>query len=624
MATMTDPRSAVLVQELPDTMFIEALYRLSPSHFIEPFRELHHPLHSWAVMLQGLKRLEEIFDDFVRNLYTITQYRTADGHALQLAEYTHLLRCAATMGNAPFAEELWLCMDRDRVIPDAICYSHYMEAITWDHCYTGEEQYRLRILHKHYKKRNSPSANIGWQGYGTGIVSVRSRVLRIMDQMADDGHVYDERAYIHLMIASARVGHGPGIRQVLQTVWNIDVDALKEEPDTSRLPPPTPYDPWSSLYPSENLLFAVAHALGTNNDILAAIKTIEFISTFYNIPIPTKVWHELLERSYVLCRTRTTKSRYADDSNNIGKVSIDLVRSVFDTMTSKPYSVTPTLQAWRFMINISIDGGSLEDCKAELREAYRLLTATRKKQADARAVVVRCLKPALDASKAQIRKGAIRPDPFLFQSPVVFEAIHAYDIIRLQVYQQMYLLQRILWVVIRVPHWRDTTDESWFYQERPKLLEEWRDFLPATKKIFYSEDTGDITFHGPTRFRSRVWFSDGNVPVRRNTEHKILFHTKEKRYWPEEGKWNDLFARYPYIDTTIAPLNRLVTFQLPHSKEFEEVLRNFRSTWVDYPEFHPQSTESNPSGGFYGRLAALGMLKPKNRGIYLLDDSSWI
>jgi len=626
MIAMTDPRSAGLVASLPQTVFLEALHRLSPIHFVEPFRNLHHPLHSWSTLLNGLKRVEEIFDDFVKNLLTITRYRTSAGHSLDLAEFTHLLDCARSMGNGPLAHDIWNSMNDSGVIPDGQCYNHYMEALVWDHCYTGEEAYRLRILPRHYYKRRQEDRNIGWQGYGTAKQSVRKMVLKLFNEMLDNGHPADERSYINVMLASARVGHGPGIRHVLKNVYNVDVDALKQEPDNSKIPPPTPHEPWSALHPTENLLFAIAHAFGTNNDIPGAVRTIEFISASYNIPIPPRVWYEIFERAYVLCRFNTTGTTHAEQANIIGSVSMQLVQSIFETMTSEPFNVQPTVQMRRSMINISIDMGSLEDCKSYLTAAYDLLSQTRQKQERARAVVLRCLRPILDTTEEQKKQGQ-KPDPSLFQSPILAEAIQAYDILRLEVYQQVYLLGRILFVTVRVPHWKDTSDKSWFYQERPKMLEEWRDFLPARKRIFYDENTGIMDMQGRTGFKDRVWgFANygRHIPVRRMTNHKTLFKPTEHEAWTQEGKWNDLLKRYPWLDTTLAPIDRLFNFQRPNSPEFLNMLEKLRDNWVEYPEDHPQSTARNPHGGFYGKLAALGLLKSKERGIFLLDHKSWI
>lgn len=632
MKAMTDPRSAGLVGSLAQTVFLEALHLLSPSHFVEPFRDLHHPLHTWAVLINGLRRVEEIFDTFVNNLFTVIRYRTASGHALQLAEFTHLLDCARAMGNGNLADQVWDTMRKMDVIPDTVCYNHYMEAKVWDHCHTGREAYRMRVSPQSYRKRRSNEPVLGWQGFGTAQRSVRKLVLRVFGEMQEDGHLGDERTYINLMLAAARVGHDRAMKHILREVWNVDTEALKLEPDNSKLPPVTPYDPWSALYPTENLLFAVAHGLGVNNDIAGAIRTVQFISSSYNIPIPAKVWHELFERAYVLSRQRwsaaeTARSeRYTEWANNMGRVSVDIVRSVFDTMTSEPYNVPPTLQEWRFMINTSIDSGRLEDCKDYIRGAYNLLEETRKKQAEARTVVMRCLAPALEAARQQMRQGATMPDPELFRSPILAEAIQTYDIIRLEVWQQVYVLQRILHLVVRVPSWKDISDKEWHLQERPRMQEEWVDFIPSKIQLFYGEDTGLIEMVGAKGFGSRSYKVDvRDIPVRRQSDQKELFDPGTWPPWTEQGKWDDLSVKYPYLDRTAAPLDRLFLFQLPRSAEFHEAVKKMRDTWTEYPDDHELSTKKNPHGGFYGRLAALDMLKPReNNSVFLLDEQSWI
>lgn len=117
---MADPRSVELVGSLPSTVFIEALHLLSPAHFVIPYRDLHHTLHGWGVLMLGLKTLEAVFDDFTRDLLTIIQYRTVAGYPPQLAEYTHLFDCAQAMGNGPLINALWDGMYANDVTPDTV------------------------------------------------------------------------------------------------------------------------------------------------------------------------------------------------------------------------------------------------------------------------------------------------------------------------------------------------------------------------------------------------------------------------------------------------------------------------------------------------------------------------
>lgn len=625
MSALTDPRSAGLVGSLPQIVYVEALHRLSPSHFVDPFRDLHHPLHSWAVMSHGMQRIEEIFDQFVHSLLTVTRYRTDAGHYLGLAEFTHLLDCARSMGNGPFADMVWDAMKDQNVRPDATCYNHYMETKAWDHCYTGGEAYHLRIMPYSYLKRRKTNRTVGWRGYGTAMYSVRRVVTSLFSKMLEDGHLGDERTYINLIIASARVGHRPGMLHILQEVWNVDVEALKEGIDSSELPPATPYDVGSALHPTENLLFAIAHALGTNNDIPGAVQTIQFISSSYKIPVTAKVWRELFDRAYILSRKRELDDKPAQEANEMGPVSMDLVQEIFSTMTSTEHNVAPTMQTWRFMINIAMDRGSLADVKHYLREAYDLLTETRERETEARKIVNKCLEPALKAAQDQVKNGAVRPDPSLFQSPTLADAIQAYDIVRLESYQQAYLLRRVVWVAVRVPKWQDTPDKVWHLQERPNFMEEWVDFMPDRKTIFYGDKSGFMEMDGPLGFANRFWTKEKRVAIRRRTDRKTLFHTDEELAPIEGDRWTKLLARkHPYVDTTIPPLNRLFNFQLGQSAEFKAAIKKLGSTWVEYPENHPHSKTHNPRGGFWGRLAALDMLKPQERGVFLLDDKSWV
>lgn len=616
MATMTDPRSTQLVGSLPQTVFIEALHRLSPVHFVEPFRDLHHSLHSWGSLVQGIKRAEEHFDQFVRNLFTIVRYRTSGPHPLELAEYTHLLDCARSMGNGPFADDLWMSMNRDNVTPDSTCYNHWMEATVWDHCYTGNEAYHLRALPRNYRKRRMDKANPNWRGYGTAKHSVRREVLLMFEEMTHAGHAPDERTYINVMLASARTGHNSGMRDVLQTVWNVDIDALKETSDYSTLPPPTPYPKSSALYPTENLLFAIAHAFGTNNDILGAVQVIQFLSANYNIKIPAKVWHELLERAFVLSRVNPGIHNYYE--NELGKVSADVVRSIFETMTSKPHNTETTGPTWRFMLKTAYAFGTLEECRSYLHRAYKVLMTTRRQQETARKLVCRLLDPILSTP---VGKGELkRANPDLIKNPLLAEAINLYDIRRLELYQQSQLLRRSAFTIVVKKKWEEVPDQSWLYQERPRMLEEWQDFLPKRFQFHYGDDSGVVEFHGRTSFSNRHWKPGPCVAVRRNTEDtKPGIVPEGLEFLKEEGRWAYLKEHYPWLDTTAKPLSTLFTFQVELSDDLKAKIHKLREAWVEYPEDHPLATS-----GFYGRIVALNMEKPIERDLFLLDDRSLI
>jgi hypothetical protein len=637
MNAMVDPRSVGLVGSIHQTTFIETLHLLSPSHFVEPYRDLHHVLHGWGVLMQGLQPVEAVFDNFTKDLLTIMQYRVAAGYPPQLAEYTHLLDCARVMGNGLLADELWDAMQANDVIPDTVCYNHYMEAKVWDNCYVGKESYNLRILPYSYKKRRMTNPSPGWRGYGTAANSVKRIVLDVFSEMSQSGLSGDEQTYINVLLSAARVGDRKATKNILITVWNVDVDAILAENDNSLLPPVTPYDTWSGLYPTERLLFAVAHAFGTNNDIHTAIRAVDFISSSYNIPIPDKVWCELLERTYTLSKEH--KRRQANDGRT-GKVSRDMVHGMFQTMTSEPYNVAPTLQMYRFTTQSHIMDGDLEACKRDMRKAYSILSETRAKRKEARDTVMRCLQPVLESMRVPFdgkksprnaakyqRENCLKPDMSLFQCPLLTEAIHTYDLLRLEVFQQIYLMQRIAYAVIIRRDWTHTPTNVWQQQERPKLQEEWKDFLPE-KNVYestssYKEDeSGTVEFHGMTNSHSRYMSQHGLIYARRLPDQPELFQPIEEKTLDDKVFWELLLRDYPKLDPSISPLSRIYSFQVEHTDELKQKLNKLQN-WVEYPEDHQLSEKNNPAGGFYGRIHALGLDAGPRRSIFWRNGDPW-
>ncbi|KAJ5952498.1 uncharacterized protein N7479_010911 [Penicillium vulpinum] len=632
LEAMADPRSVELVGSLPPTVFIEAFHLLSPAHFVIPYRDLHHTLHGWGVLMQGLKTLEAVFDDFTRDLLTIIQYRSEAGQPPQLAEYTHLLDCAQAMGNGPLINALWDGMHASNVTPDTACYNHYMSALVWNHCYVGKEAYNTRIIPYTYKKRRMVDPNPGWRGYGTAWNSVKGTVLDIFSHMCQDGLSGDEQTYINILLASSRVGDKKATMNILKTVWNVDVDAILAESDNSKLPPVTPYDTWSGLYPSESLLFAVAHAFGTNNDTHAAMRTVEFIASSYHIPISGKVWSELLERTFTLSKEH--KRRQAEDGR-IGQVPRDMVRDMFQVLTTD-YNVPATLQMYRYMTQTNKLDGDLEACKRDMRKAYDVLSQTRIKRKEARDAVMQCLQPVLDSMRP-LADGKEAQDPIkyqrsharildlsLLQCPLLAEAIHTYDLLRLEVFQQIYQLQRIAHSMIITPEWSGISVQAWELQERPKLLEEWKDFLPARHRCEYRDgEVGTVDFKGYTNSKSRYMSQHGRIHARRIPDGPELFRPVEPKILDDRIFWDLLLYEYPQLDTSISPISRIYSFQTEHSQELKEKIEKL-NTRVEYPEEHHLSQENNPSAGFYSRIHAVGLDAKPHNSIFWEDSNPWV
>lgn len=566
MNALLDPQYHDLVGSLPSSTFVEALHLLSPAYFIESYRSIHRRLHPAVVVGKRYKSLNAVFDEFTDNLARIVRIRRAAGHRLGLAEYTHLLDCARAMGDARMADIIWEDMEADEVIPDVRCYDHYMEAKIWENAYTGREKYRLRMTPYAYRKRRFREPAHGWEGYGTAGRSVRKEVLRIFKHMTERGIDGDETSFVNVILASSRVGHTRGIKNILKTVWNIDTDLLMKEADESKIPPVTDYDPSSALYPTDRLLFAVAHAFGTNSDIPAALRVVDFISRSYNVPVPEKVWNELFEWAFVLSRRRFGR----DAARNAkGKIPWDMLTRLYKTMTSAPHNVRPTIEICHKLAKTAWDRCRLNEFQSHMRAGYEMLKETRQKRKAARLVVEEYLgrpfsSPAFEGGQGQLPV----PDVSLLRSRGFMEAINSYDVLRLATAQQTLIIEKMARLLLIHHRWTGRDNPRWERVLLPRVIEEWQDFLP--RSFTYNTRGGLVRFWGETKWGQRNIRPHQNIPIRRPpTTYEdgapIEADKKEAEETPETDD-DYLWDRYrqllkeqnPDLDVhRLQPLNRL-------------------------------------------------------------------
>ncbi|KAE8377309.1 mitochondrial ATPase expression-domain-containing protein [Aspergillus bertholletiae] len=548
MDALLDPRNEEFVGSMPQTVFVEVFHLLSPDYFVVPFREIHRPIHPSAAKLKRFESLDSIFNDFATNLATVVSIRRSAGQILGLAEYTHLLDCARSIGDALMADYIWHSMTEDGVVPDVTCYNYYMEAKVWDKAYTGRERYHTRMTPYAYRHRRFFHPNVGWQGYRTAERSVRKEVLQIFNRMTEQGYHGDETTFINVMLASSRVGHVQGMKNVLKVAWNVDIDALAAL-DQSELPPATGYDRSSPLYPSSRLLFAIAHAFGTNNDISGALRAIEFISNSYDIPVPETVWLELLERSFVLSRNRFGPDAKRD---SLGKVPYEFVKGVFETMTSSNFNVRPTVDVYRILAKTAWDQARLSEFQQHMHAAYDLLRETRQKRRAARDIIEAYLAGASSSGPSRRRS---QIDAALLQSRGFAEAVHAYDVLRLRTAQQTITMERFARLLVTHRRWTGRDNPVWERCLLPQMLEEWQDFLPQSFQ--YSIRGGQVSLLGVTQWGQSRLTLHNKVPVRRPTAENGLELNKAAMEVDDDFVWAQYLRSNPGLDLNVAPLKRL-------------------------------------------------------------------
>ncbi|RDW63024.1 uncharacterized protein DSM5745_10135 [Aspergillus mulundensis] len=539
MAALLNYDCEELVATMPQSSFIEALHLLSPAYFVEPFKEIHRPLHPYTEQLKRLKSLQTTFDDFVRNLAAIIRIRRSGDQVLGLAEYTHLLDCARSMGDAPMADHIWEAMKRDEIEPDIPCYNHYMEAKVWDSAYTGIEKYRLRITPHAYKQRKF--GHFGWTGYGTAKRSVRTEVVAIFDEMLELGHEGDETSIVNLLMANGRVGDNEGMNRILHTVWNIDVHALQRGDHI----PIIKYEQSSPFYPSARLLRAVAHSYSAANDIECAIRIIEHVASAYDVEVPDSIWAELFEWAFVLSRTKYGPNIGAKSK---GLVSTNLMRNIFDTMTKEPYNVEPTAEMHAKLAKTEWRFRNLKPFLYHMREAYKILSDTRSKRIAAREMIESYLRYP--------RSGNGEIDPEILRSRGFADAIHTYDILRALVLQQTRTIERLAKLFTNQARWFGANHDVWERKVLPRLIEEWRDFIPG--RTLYVTTFGVVEFRGATYATSPRYPQHPRIPVRRPSfgeDFKLLERDKE---YEDDYIWAAYKARMAACDLRSPLIRRLL------------------------------------------------------------------
>jgi hypothetical protein len=313
-----------------------------------------------------------------------------------------------------------------------------------------------------------------------------------------------------MFLASARVGHTVGMKAILKTAWNLDIEQLLRNPEEH--PPLTSYDRSSPLYPSNHLLLALAHGFGINSDITAALRSVDFVSQQYKLKIPSQVWLELFDRAYVLSKSRFGPDRRRDAR---GKVPKEILSGIFEMMTSEPFHVKPTVVVYRMLARTAYDMDRLRDFTSQLDAAYNLLRETRRRRKDARLILEQYLGAPFSTDPSS-RSSGLTVERAL-QSPSFWKALHRYKLLRFQVNQQTILIEKMARLIFINTRWvgRDN-NKIWIRQMIPSLLGEWCDFIP---RPFYFQILGPkggrVTFNRETSMNSQNTRPHIHVPVRR-------------------------------------------------------------------------------------------------------------
>ncbi|KAM0561442.1 hypothetical protein ACHAPJ_003323 [Fusarium lateritium] len=94
--------------------------------------------------------------------------------------------------------------------------------------------------------------------------------------------------------------------------------------------------------PTKRILNAIVEAFGSMSHITTALKLLIYFSRFYKIPIPREAWSNLLGWSYT-CAAKSNQFQHRMMGNYAARRASPVhFFTVWKTMTSEPFNVTPT------------------------------------------------------------------------------------------------------------------------------------------------------------------------------------------------------------------------------------------------------------------------------------------
>lgn len=459
------------LREMPATTFTEIIRVLEPRHFMSPLAAAHLELSAAMAEQLGVAPMREVAYEYASVLKEVVSIRR--GIRLTLSDFKALLRSARDLGHKKFAIMLWDLLLAEGYTPDTKCYNLYMSAAVWNGVHSAGGRKRIRVIPFNISSRQKEHPKNYFRSFRVGAGGVKEATTTIFNEMHADGAVPDEETFRILITAASREGDIATVKSILKKVWNIDVDAVVAGEDESTIIPKS-LPTYSPLHPTSELLFVLAQAFGTNNDIPTALRLVDFVARYYNFPITQDVWSQLFEWTFVLSLPRTGTDRKT--GANAGKLPQDSVLKLWNTMTSEPYSIQPTIRMYNLLIKNLFRRGMSSEIAQKMREGRGLYFLHQRQTNHA-------------WDKLQFKLRQEYPS-----SEKVEKLRHEFEAADLVRKRDLIWLTR--WVRLWLGSFRRSHREAYKEQrtarELPGLLWEWRRHAPTIVK--YETPTGFVNF----------------------------------------------------------------------------------------------------------------------------------
>lgn len=499
------------VQSIPPSVFTEILQALHPGYFVEPYKDALEDLSSADLRTMGIRPVQTFFKDFVGQIQDIISKRRQAGKSLRMADFRMLLNCARYTGDAATADAIWYHLHKSKIKPDTACYNHYMEVKCWSGFWEAGQKHKLRVIPHNMAMRLPKKRREEFSGFQVGEPwGVKHLIVRLFDRMVREGMPGTERTFVVMMTAMGREGDLDGVKTILSKVWSVDVDKIMAD-DELPMEVVEVYPETSPLRPTSELLFAIAHIFGSNNDIPTALKLVDHFSRQYLLRIHRNVWSQLLEWTFVLSRPRD--GRRKTDGASQGQLPLASVGSLWETMISEPYNVEPTMPMYnKYIANLNMRQ-SIKLTLRLMREAKPLLQDS-----------YRAYRKALNNSLDALEQARMMGDEHSGAQACLVQVQRKLERARMRRARDYNYLKRWVRLLLGNRRWNNQT-RSWDHRGMPDAIEEWRPFLPATARYDILTGTVELEITSKARSMRRI--------VRRRRHLLVL----RMRCGPVDWKW---------------------------------------------------------------------------------------
>ena len=481
-------------QSLPATTLREILHAIKPDKYLDPYKAAVRASHfaNLSSVRKEIPSLPKVFSNFAKTIDALVDRLHGPGHAFGLQEYKLLLDVGRATGDEARAVKWFRLMCERGVQPDTSCYNYLFEAMCWNNAHVPVEYRQLRVTPRSLNIRSKPldTRYPQYRGYSVGERGLKAKIFSIFEEMISSGVLANTATYCFLMQAMGREGDLGGVKSILSRVWEIDVDKITSSQDDSVLFENS-LNSDSPTYPDQYLLFTIAHAFGTNNQLPTAMWVVDHVSRRFSVEIDFETWSQLAEWTFVLSRPRhgTTGEKLRRKHNqSIGKLPLTSMENLWMTMTSEPYHVKPTFPLYHMQIKMFWHRGRLDRYLETFREARKL--SDEDFMQDASAVLT-----GSDNHRFTWTKTPQEPSAHPTTEQLLTSVSRARD---------TFMMQHWLKLLIGQSSWRYspeyegnqhiTSDTDWRRRGIPNALAEFEDFRPKNGAA-YNIESGRVQFH---------------------------------------------------------------------------------------------------------------------------------